>query len=314
MPTEAKPYSGVVSRPFRFAVQARNLADRAAVVSAARQAEDLGYEELYSYDHLGAVDPFVPLVVAAEATSALRVGPLVLNNEFHHPALLARTAATFDRMTGGRLVLGVGTGYAQSEHDAMSLELRPPSQRVERLEESLAAVRTLLDSGAAQVQGHHHRLAISELGVRPLQDHVPFLIGGHGRRVVQVAGRFADIFQFTGLSHGSDGTPQPGGFAVNEVAARASWLSEAAGTREVERSILVQRTIVRDNVEDAIEEERRDLGLPREVIESTPFLLFGSRARIVDRLQQLRETLGISHVVVREAADFAPVVAALAGQ
>jgi|SRR5579862_9505374 len=110
-----------------------DLTDRDAVVGSARQAEDLGYEELYSYDHLGAIDPFVPLIVAAEATSRLRVGPLVLNNELHHPALLARTVATLDRMTGGRVVLGIGTGYAQAEHEAMGIELRRPGPRVERL-------------------------------------------------------------------------------------------------------------------------------------------------------------------------------------
>ncbi len=86
--------------------------------------EALGYDELYSYDHIGSpaspaatklVDPFVPLVIAAHATRRLRVGPLVLNNEFHQPALLARTAATVHRMTDGRLVLGLGTGYAEQE-------------------------------------------------------------------------------------------------------------------------------------------------------------------------------------------------------
>jgi Luciferase-like monooxygenase len=94
-PSEDRSVTRVV-RPFRFAVQAMSVGDRDAVVSAARQAEDLGYEELYSFDHLGTVDPFVPLMVAAEVTSELRVGPLVLNNELHHPALLARTAATVD--------------------------------------------------------------------------------------------------------------------------------------------------------------------------------------------------------------------------
>ena len=108
-----------MGRPFRFAVQAMDLGDRAKVAALARQAEALGYEELYSFDHLGAVDPFAPLLVAAEATSHLRVRPLVLNNEFHHTVLLARTAATVDRMTGGRLILGIGTGYAKREHDAL---------------------------------------------------------------------------------------------------------------------------------------------------------------------------------------------------
>lgn len=305
-----------MSRPFRFAVQAMQLRDHDTVVSAARQAEDLGYEELYSYDHLGTVDPFIPLVVAAEVTTNLRVGPLVINNELHHPALLARTAATVDRMSGGRLVLGMGTGYDQSEHDAMNIELRPPGQRVERLEESLEALRLLLDSGSVDLQGGHLRLAIPDLGIRPVQEHVPFLVGGHGRRVVRIAARHADIFQFTGLTHGpgSASRPQPGGFSPADVAARATWLSESEDDRDIERSILVQRIHISDNVEEAVTQTANGLGLPREVVETTPFLLFGSEAQVVERLQQLRETLGISHVVVREAAEFAPVVAALSGK
>jgi len=297
-------------------VQARGLAERGAVVAAARQAEDLGYEELYSYDHLGAVDPFIPLMVAAEATSSLRVGPLVLNNEFHHPALLARTVATVDRLTGGRLVLGMGTGYMQAEHDAMSIELRPPGQRVDRLEESLMALRSLLDDGSVEMQGRHHHLAITDLGVRPVQARVPLLVGGHGRKVIGIAGRLADIFQFTGLTHGADGTPGAGGFGLEQVAERARWLSEAAGERdsEIERSVLVQTTTIGDGAEAAIERSSASLGLERELIESTPFLLFGSVEGVVDRLERLRATLGISHVVVRDPAGFAPVVAALRGR
>ncbi|MGZ4790581.1 MAG: LLM class flavin-dependent oxidoreductase, partial [Ilumatobacteraceae bacterium] len=79
-------------RSFRFSVQVRGLDDHDAVVAAAQRLEVLGYDELFSYDHVGAVDPFIPLMVAAEATTRLRVGPLVINNELHHPALLARTA------------------------------------------------------------------------------------------------------------------------------------------------------------------------------------------------------------------------------
>src|SRR6478672_5737340 len=110
---------GPVVKPFRFALQGRDFDDRDALVAMARQAEVLGYDELFSFDHIGAVDPFMPLLVAALATGRLRVGPLVLNHEFNQPALLARTAATFDRLSGGRLVLGMGTGYTQAEHDSI---------------------------------------------------------------------------------------------------------------------------------------------------------------------------------------------------
>ena len=274
----------------------------------------MGYEEFYSYDHLGTVDPFIPLVVAAEATSTLRVGPLVLNNELHHPALLARTAATLDQMTDGRLILGIGTGYARGEHEAMDIELRPPADRIARLDETLTALRSLLDAGSVQMSGRHHRLAISDLGVRPLQNHVPFLVGGHGRRVIEVAGRHADLFQFTGLTHRQDGIPEAGGFSRDDVALRAAWLSEAAQGRSIERSILVQRVVITDDVDRPIEQACKRLGLSREIVESTPFLMFGSVDCLVDRLQRLREEVGITHVVVREASDFAPVVAALSGQ
>ena len=303
-------------RPFRFALQAMDLAERATVVATARLAESLGYEELWSYDHLGAVDPFVPLVLAAEATSTLRVGPLVLNNELHHPVLLARTAATVDRMTGGRLVLGMGTGYAQAEHDAMSVELRRPRARVERLEESLVALRALLDEGTVRMDGRHHRLAVDDLGVRPAQERVPLLVGGHGRRVVEVAARTADIFQLTGLTHGPGGTPQPGGFAPGAVAERARWLADAAGTRGdlIERSALVQHTHVGPGADAARDRTAQGLGVDRSLVEATPFLLYGSVEQVVDELEARREAHGISHVVVREAEGFAPVVAALAGR
>lgn len=293
----------------------RSRTARRACAFAARQAEELGYQELYSYDHLGAEDPIVPLIVAAEATSTLRVGPLVLNNEFHHPALLARTVATMDRMTAGRTVLGLGTGYARAEHDATGIVLRDPGPRVARSEESVVAVRSLLDTGSVDLRGEHH-LAIEDLGIRPVQAHVPLLIGGHGRRLIAVAGRHADVFQFTGLTHDADGRPRPGGFAKELVAGRARWLTEEAGERDavIERSLLVQHSVIAEDTDAAVDAAARRLGLDREVVESTPFLLFGSVGRIADRLETLRQELGITHIVVRDAVGFAAVVVALAGR
>lgn len=305
-----------MTRPFRFALQARVLNDHETVVATANRAESLGYAELYSYDHIGAVDPFVPLVVAAGATATLRVGTLVLNNELHHPALLARTAATVDRLTGGRLVLGIGAGYAQAEHDAIGLPLRAPGPRVARLEESLVAIRALLDDGAVTMAGEHLTLAIDDLGVRPLQAHVPVLIGGHGRRMVELAARHADIFQFTGLTHGPGGTIRPGGFDLAAVAERAEWLADGSGDRadDIERSILVQHTDVGDIAAGHVEELAGRFDLSPETLRESPFVLVGSVPEVIDKLEGLRAQLGVSHVVVRDAEGFAPIVAALSGR
>jgi probable F420-dependent oxidoreductase len=303
-------------RPFRFAIQSLQLGDRAALLDDARAAEAHGYEEFYSADHIGAVDPFVPLIVAAEVTSALRVGPLVLNNEFHHPVLLARAVATADRLTDGRFILGMGTGYMQSEHDAAGIELRLPGRRVERFAESLTIMRTLLDSGSAAFDGAHHHVDVEDLGVRPVQAHVPFVVGGHGRRVVTLAGQHADIFQFTGLTHGEGGTPGPGGFGIEQIRERNRWLTAAAGDRlaRLERSILVQVTGVRSDVGAEYDELASRFGVDRSLVADTPFVLLGSVEQIVDKLERLREDLGVSHVVVRDAEGFAPVVEALAGR
>jgi probable F420-dependent oxidoreductase len=305
-----------MARPFRFAVQTGPFDDAEALAIFARKVEALEYDELYSYDHIGAVDPFAPLVVAALATERLRVGPLVLNNEFHQPALLARTAATVDRLIGGRLVLGWGTGYMQREHDAIGLELRAPGPRVTRFGESLEVVRSLLDTDACDFDGEHHHVHLESLGIRPASEHVPFLIGGHGRRVVSLAARHADIFQFTGLHHGEGGVPNGGGFAIEEVTERSRWLTEAAGDRDtdIERSILVQATYVGDDADVKMDGLVERFDMPRDLLEATPFVLVGSVQQVVDKLEGLRERLGVSHVTIRDVEGFAPVVAALAGR
>jgi probable F420-dependent oxidoreductase len=308
-----------MAHPFRFAVQGRNLGDHDALVAQARSVESLGYDELFSFDHIGTVDPFIPLMVAAEATTLLRVGPLVLNNEFHHPALLARTAATVDRLTAGRLVLGLGTGYTQTEHDAIGMLLREPPERVARFEESVVALRSLLDTGAATIDGKHHQLAVDDLGIRPVQERVPLLIGGHGQRVVGIAARHADIFQFTGLTHGEGGVPTAGGFGIEALRQRARWLADAAGAAgdrldAIERSALVQFVYIGDDADQQIQPTAERFELDPDQIQDTPFVLIGSVAQVVDKLERLRADIGISHYVIREPETFAPVVAALAGR
>lgn len=305
-----------MTRPFRFAVQMLARDDPGEVTATARRCAELGYEELYTADHIGAADPFVPLVVAALAAPQVRVGPLVLNNELHHPVLLARTAATVDVMTGGRLVLGLGTGYMEAEHDAIGAPINPPGARVRRFAESLTVLRSALDTGAAHLDGEFHHVALDELGVRPAQAHVPFLIGGHGPRVVALAARYADIFQFTGLTHGEGGRPQPGGFALDDLRRRAEWLTEATGARDaaIERSALVQAVAVGPDAGAALDELADRYDASPELLEETPFVLAGTVEQLVDKLERLRTELGISHYVVRDPEQFAPVVAALAGR
>ena len=284
--------------------------DAEGIAETARRAEEIGFEDLYSFDHFGQVDPFVPLMVAAGATTRLRVGPLVLNNLFHHPGLLARTAATVQQLSGGRLILGLGTGYAESEHRALGVPLPPPGARVDQLGESLAVLRSLLDAGSASFEGAHHRVAVRRLGVDPGR-RVPLLVGGFGRRVVQLGGQYADMFQFTGLSHEADGTIRTSGFRRGDVAERVRWLEEASADRAVERSVLVQVGDVGPVASEATLKQIHQRNLDPQTLDESPFVLVGSVEQVIDKLERQRADLGIAHIVVRDAIAFAPVVEAL---
>src|SRR5262252_504284 len=123
-------------KPFRFGVNLWHAVSRAAWVEKARKLEALGYAVLSMPDHLA--DLFAPLpalVSAAEATSHLRVGTNVLNNDLRHPVLVAREAATVDLLTDGRLQLGLGAGSIRSEYEQAGLEFDRGAVRVERLAE-----------------------------------------------------------------------------------------------------------------------------------------------------------------------------------
>ena len=303
-----------MARGFRFGVQTGPFDDPVALREFARRVEELGYDELFSSDHIGAVDPFLPLMVGAGATTTLRFGPLVINNELHNPVLLARAAATFDALSGGRLLLGMGTGYMQWEHDAAGVPLRPPGPRVTRLGESLRVLRGLLDDGSVSVDGEEVSVDVEDLGVAPARSRVPFLVGGHGRRVVSLAGEFADIFQFTGLTHEpGSGAPGAGGFALDDVRRRRDWLAGSERFDDIELSALVQMTRVGHGADRVSADAVERIGLSADDLADTPFVLVGSFDQVVDKIHRLRDDLGVSHFVIRDPEGFAPVVAALAG-
>src|SRR5688500_16779769 len=123
-------------RRFRFGVQAHNAADGKAWAATARKAEDLGYATLFMPDHFAdQLAPMPALMAAADATTTLRVGSLVLDNDYKHPVVLAKEAATLDLLSGGRLELGLGAGWMLTDYEQSGIPYDPPKVRVDRFEE-----------------------------------------------------------------------------------------------------------------------------------------------------------------------------------
>ncbi|MXV89744.1 MAG: TIGR03621 family F420-dependent LLM class oxidoreductase [Acidimicrobiia bacterium] len=301
----------MTSRPFTLGVQAAaaSAAGREAIVAAAQRAESAGFDEFYTFDHFGSVDPFLPLLIASEATTDLRVGPLVLNAGFYNPGLLARTAATLDQLTSGRLVLGLGAGWAKAEHDTLGIDFPTGRRRVEILSETLAVVAPLLRPGAADLDGGDAARS-DTLGVELPRDRIPLLLGGSGDRMLELAGRYADIFQFTGLAHLPDGTPRQSGYHRSALVDRIARLQHHAGQRaqQIELSIIITELHVGTPLEAVAGPVAERTGLGPQEVQDSPFVFAGGVEEVAAKVRRIRAELGISHFVVTDAEAFAPVV------
>jgi F420-dependent oxidoreductase-like protein len=134
-------------------------------------------------------------VLAGLATSVprLRIGSLVTGNTYRHPAVLANMAATVDHLSGGRLVLGVGAGWQENEHRAYGIEYSDVPGRLARLDEACAVLRGLLTTPRADFEGRHYRLLNAPMEPKPLQEHLPLLVGGGGEKVtLRIVAKWAD--------------------------------------------------------------------------------------------------------------------------
>jgi probable F420-dependent oxidoreductase len=310
----------MAARPFRFGVSVWTAESRADWRAKAQKVEDLGYSALLVADHLAALlPPMIPLVSAAEATTTLRFGTFVLNNDFRHPVLVAREAAAVDLLTDGRFELGIGAGHMKPEYDQAGIPFDPPATRIERLGEAVAIIRGLLAGETVTFTGRHYQVAGHAAYPPPVQEpHLPILIGGNSRGVLTLAGREADIVGFTGFGQTAGGKIILSGFTTTGTAERIGWVRAAASDRfdQLELNALVQNVVVTDNRQDAATEITRRLpGLTPEDILDSPFLLIGTVDQVVAQLEARRARLGISYYVVFEPAmeALAPVIARLAG-
>ncbi|MBA2280618.1 MAG: TIGR03621 family F420-dependent LLM class oxidoreductase [Acidimicrobiia bacterium] len=316
----------MAGRPFRFGVQASALPGGTGGTTAAgwralaRRVEDLGFSTLTVADHLDDQLAITPAIqAAADATTTLRVGALVWCNDYRHPVVLAKEAATIDLLTDGRLEVGVGAGWMRTDYDAAGLPLDRPGLRIHRLTETLDVLEGLWGEGPFSYDGEHYRITGLDGGPKPVQrPRPPLLLGGGGPRMLALAGRRADIVGLNiNLAKGViDADAGPDGTAAR-TDEKIGWVREAAGDRfgAIELQVRVHLTLVTDDRAAMAEAFAPGLGLtPAEGLQS-PHALCGSTEEIAADLEARRERWGISYIGIGvESLDaLAPVVARLAG-
>jgi probable F420-dependent oxidoreductase len=285
----------------------------------ARTAEDIGVYELRVADHLatGLPAPFTTLAAAAAVTTHLRIGTYVLNNDLRHPVLVAGEAATLAEVSDGRFTLGLGAGHMRSEYEAAGLTFETPAVRVARLAESVEVLTRLLAGGTVEFVGAHYRVHHEVRS--PDGPPVRVLVGGNGPTVLRTAARLADVVAFTGFSPIGDGTDSDlAQFGDVGLAQRTTIVQSAAPDRSPVRDVLVQVVEVTDRTDVALDRLSGRLGLPVEVVRSSPFLLIGSVAQIVEKVHSLHDRFGISEITVfghrqgQSLASIAPIIEGLA--
>ncbi|WP_030894151.1 MULTISPECIES: LLM class F420-dependent oxidoreductase [unclassified Streptomyces] len=295
-----------MSRPFRFGVNLLEPASADEWRAKCRRAEELGYDVILVPDHLGMPAPFPSLVAAAEATRRPRLGTFTLNAGFWNPALLAREVATTDALTGGRLELGLGTGYARGEHEAAGLPFGAPGERVDHLRRTVEELERLLGSEEYRPQAAQ----------RP---RVPLLIGGNGDRMLRLSAEHADIAAFTGArtAPGStDGRLTP--ITADELEERVARYLKFAEHREEppELNLLIQMVIGTEDRQAAVQPFLEHFpGLTADQVLELPVSLVGTPDELTEQVLARRERYGFTYLTVLEPymEAFAPVMERVRG-
>lgn len=308
-------------RPFRFGVQASSAPTRAAWTDLARRVEANGYSVLTMPDHFTEqLAPVPALMAAADATTTLRVGALVWDNDYKHPVVLAKELATMDVLSDGRLEIGIGAGWMISDYEQAGMPYDRAGVRIDRFVEGLAVMKGAMAEGAFSHDGTHYTIKGYNGLPKPVQAPCPpILIGGGGKRVLSIAAREADIVGINGTMHaGVIGPDAIATMTAEAVDDKVAIVREAAGERmsAIEMNVRVFMVQVTDDRAGRVDMLAKAMQVEPRMVEQTPFALVGPPSQLVDDLLERRERWGFSYIIVGadDIESFAPVVAELAGR
>lgn len=309
-------------RPFRFGVVADSTPTREQWLALVRKAEKLGYASFLLTDHfVNDFPPLVALMAAADASKTMHVGTFVFDNDFRHPALLAKEVATLDLLSEGRVEVGIGAGWHQAEYAQVGLPFDDAGTRINRLEEALQILKQFFTQETVNFTGKHYTVTNLQAMPKTVQrPHPPILIGGGGKKLLTLAAREADIVGIH-LKAGKEGSTDPFEHSEEALTQKVAWVRQAAGPRfpSLELNMLIREVAITNNRRQAAEEYTRTKARPGLTVEqhlANPYLFFGSLEQIAEQIEHLREQFGISYFVVGNdhMEAFAPVVARLSGK
>ncbi len=290
---------------------------------SARRLEELGYSTLHMPDHFGdQLAPIAAMTAAAAATTSLKVGTLVFDNDYRHPVVLAKEMATIDVLFEGRCEVGMGAGWMRSDYTSSGITMDRPGTRVDRLMEGVAIVQGLWSGERVNHSGEHYTITdLAGIPVPASPGGPALILAGGSPRMLRFAGATADIVGVNPSIHSGevDVDAARDGLA-DRIDAKVGWVKEGAGDRfdDLEINAWVPIAAITDDADAVTAVVAPGFGLqdedPATLLES-PMVIVGTVPELVDRLNFRRDRWGFSYHVFQDAAalEMAPLVAALAG-
>ena len=297
----------------RFGIVSESVREGRAWLDFARQIEDSGIDVLLLRDHFSAgafgqqLAPFSGLAAAAAATTRLRLGTMVLSNDFRHPAIVAHEAASLHLVSGGRFELGIGAGWYQPEYQAAGMAFDPAGQRISRLDESLSIIKGLLAGTPVRHTGDFYRIDGLDLDVLPTPrpSSPRLLVGAGGPRMLRLAARHADIVGVLPAPiRDSTDSDDPRDRLPTAFDTKIRVVREAAGGRFGNLEINAFGTFIvtdeRRAETDNLIARRGWTGIDVETVWQMPTIFIGSPQQIRSDLRARQERFGLSYLVVGE--------------
>jgi probable F420-dependent oxidoreductase len=309
-------------KPFRFGVQLQKSHSGADWVEQARRIEAHGYAVATMPDHFDAQFAPVPALQAIlSATTTLRAGALVLDNDYKHPLVLAKELATMDVLSDGRVEIGLGAGWMIADYEQAGMTYDRAGVRIDRFLEGLAVIKGVMRAEPFSFGGEHYTIREHDGFPKPVQGpHPPVIIGGGGPRVLGIAAREADIVGVNGTLHAGVVGPEAISTMTREaVVDKVAIVAEAAllagRLDHIEMNVRTFFVSVTDDRDAQISAMAGMIGVNDQMIAESPFALIGDVDEICNTLVARREEFGFSYVIVGagELDAFAPVVVRLAG-
>jgi probable F420-dependent oxidoreductase len=312
------------SKPFEFLVDLRDIVPGKELAEKARRAESIGYHEIVFPDHLiPQLGPISGMAWVAQATERIRIGAFVFNNDLRHPVVLAQELASLDVLSGGRVDVAIGAGWNVPEYEAIGIPFDPTPVRQRRLVEAITVIKGCFGEKPFTFRGEHYTITELDGQPKPVQQpHPPFMIGGGGRRTLELAGREAQIVSLAPRIR-PDRKGDPRSITFEATAEKIGWVRDAAGDRFDEITLNIYPSQAPITVTDHARAEVRNVAaairartgeeLSEDELLESPQVFIGSVSGLVEKFRSLRERLGISSYMCGTGGDLDPVVEQLAG-